>query len=190
MKKYVSNILVLVLIGVQAFGQKSKHSDQHSAIKKTIFDFLTWYSINQDQLMDGKIVVGFQDDTLTVNDRVKIDMAAVDVYLDKLKASKLVSKTFTGILRETYRSVADSLIKHPLIDYAGPIPGLESDLILGFEGNEIFARFAKGEIKHTYIIGNKALVEFLIIGDINLVFTLSRYKAVWLIDGIESIPID
>lgn len=107
MKRYVSNILVLVLIGVQAFGQKSKHSDQHSAIKKTIFDFLTWYSINQDQLMDGKIVVGFQDDTLTVNDRVKIDMAAVDVYLDKLKASKLVSKTFTGILRETYRTVAE-----------------------------------------------------------------------------------
>jgi hypothetical protein len=160
----------------------AQSQDNNAKIKKTITGFLNWYKVNKDKLYTSPIILGFNEDTVRRGEVVRIDISAVEKYLHNIDRSKYVSKSFLNELRQTYMNVADTLVKHPLIDYFGPIAGLEGNIIFGFEPEEILDHIKDGKFRKIYVIYDKAIVKFDISKFNQWVFTLTKFNNRWVID--------
>lgn len=182
--KILIMILIFATLADFCYGQASYKRDE-AAIKRSVVGFLNWYKINGDRLQRTPIITGFNEDSLKKDSTVKINMKAVEEYLNNIKTSEYVSNIFLNTLRTTYKNVLDTLDKHPLKDYFGPISGLEADLILGFEPEEVLDYINKGIFTKVYIIDNKALIRFKVSKFCACIFTLTKDHGKWLIDTLN-----
>lgn len=183
MKKYAFTFIFLLLIN-NSFGQE-KNGDKLK-IKHTITSFLHWYKNNENKIETVRIIKGLNENEEKKGDSLaRIDMDAVDVYLFNLKKSNFVSQSYLNNIRYYYQEIADTLKKYPLVDYFGPIGGLEADLILGFEPEETLDYINKGVFTRIYMVGDKAIAQFDIFNHDHLIFTLSKVEEKWLIDDLE-----
>lgn len=147
---------------------------------------MQWYKNIENKIETVQIIKGLNEKEEKKGDSLaRIDMDAVDVYLFNLKKSNFVSQSFLNNLRYYYQEIAVTLKKYPLVDYFGPIGGLEADLILGFEPEETLDYINKGVFTRIYIVGDKAIAQFDIVNHVHLIFTLSKVEEKWLIDDLE-----
>ncbi|WP_157255621.1 hypothetical protein [Pedobacter sp. Leaf41] len=182
MKRLISILLMLFFCSI-VFGQQNQNESQ---IKITIIDFLRWYKENESKLMTSPIVNGYNEDTIKKDSVLRVDMKSVDEYLSNFKKSNYVSDSFLGNLRALYKSISDTLIKHPIVDYFGPVPGLECDLLFGFEPEEILGHIEEGHLSEIYLIYNKALVKFDISKFNQMIFSLTKIdNKRWVIDSLD-----
>lgn len=181
MRRIVLISLFISLLSTFSYGQQKKELTP-GQLRKTVTGFLTWYKDKGTHLMTSPIVIGFNQDSIKRDSIVRINMPAVEKYLSNLKNSNYVSDVFLDNLRRTYISVSDTLIKYPLVDYFGPISGLESDLIFGFEPEAILNHIKAGRFTEIHTIYNKAIVKFDISEFNQYIFTMTRVKDKWLID--------
>lgn len=185
MKRSISILLLSFFCSI-VFGQKNESSNNEKEIKSTIVDFLKWYKENEPKLMTSPIINGYNEDTIKKDSLLRVDMKSVDEYLFNFKKSNYVSNSFLGNLRAMYKSVSDTLIKYPLIDYFGPIPGLECDLLFGFEPEEILDHIDEGRLSKVYVIHKKAIVKFEISEFNQIIFCLTKVdNNQWIIDNLD-----
>ncbi|WP_291402363.1 hypothetical protein [Daejeonella sp.] len=183
MKKYAFALILLLFVNY-SYSQE-KNGDKLN-IKHTITFFLHWYKNNENKIETVRIIKGLNENEEKKGDSLaRIDMDAVDVYLFNLKKSNFVSQSYLNNIRYYYQEIADTLKKYPLVDYFGPIGGLEADLILGFEPEETLDYINKGVFTRIYIVGDKAIAQFDIVNHVHLIFTLSKVEEKWLIDDLE-----
>jgi hypothetical protein len=189
--KKLTFVFIWMLSVSASFGQIKNNNDDVK-IKTTIINFLEWYKSNGDKLYKSPIILGFNQDTIKKGTIVSIDMKAVDDYLENFNKPNYVSKTFLNELRQTYKSVSDTLLKYPLIDYFGPIGGLEADLIFGFEPEEILDHIKEGKFTKIYTVYDKAIVKFDISKINQYIFIMTRVNNKWLIDyfGLDRTSFD
>lgn len=189
-KMFFAFIMCLVFLNL-SFAQK-RNNKGVVQIKQTIISFLSWYKINENKLYDSSIITGFNTDTVKKGLVVNINMKAVEKYLSNFKRSNYVSEVFLNGLRQTYQSVADTLVKYPLVDYFGPIGGLEADLIFGFEPEDILDHIKEGHFTKIRIVYDKAIVKFDVTKINQYIFTLTKVDRNWLIDyfGLDRTNID
>lgn len=136
--------------------------------------------------MTSSIINGYNEDTIKKDSLLRVDMKSVDEYLFNFKKSNYVSNSFLGNLRAIYKSVSDTLIKYPLIDYFGPVPGLECDLLFGFEPEEILDHINDGRLSKVYVIYKKAIVKFEISEFNQMIFCLTKVdNNRWIIDNLD-----
>lgn len=182
MKKYAFALIFLLIVN---YGYGQEKNEDKLKIKHTITGFLHWYKKNENKIETVQIIKGLNEKEEKTGDSIaRIDMNAVDIYLNNLKKSTFVSQTFLNNLRHYYQEIADTLKKYPLVDYFGPIGGLEADLILGFEPEETLAYINKGVFTRIYVIADKAIAQFDIANHDHLLFTLSKVDEIWLIDDL------
>ena len=187
MKKYAIALNLLLLVN---YGYGQEKNDDKLKIKHTITSFLHWYKKNEHKIETVQIIKGLNEKEEKKGDSLaRIDMDAVDVYLANLKKSTFVSQSFLYNLLSYYQKIADTLKKYPLVDYFGPIGGLEADLILGFEPEEVLSRYNKGIFRRISIVKDKTIVQFYIppsqgYGYTKMLFTLTKENGIWLIDYI------
>lgn len=137
--------------------------------------------------MTSAIIRGYNEDTIKKDSILRIDMNSVDEYLSNFKKSNYVSNSFLCNLRSIYKSVADTLTKYPVIDYFGPVPGLECDLLFGFEPEEILDHIEEGQLSKVSLIYNKALVRFDISKFNKTIFVLTKLdNKSWIIESMDS----
>jgi hypothetical protein len=184
MKKITSIIFSLIFFYSLAFAQKTKNQIEEAQVKQTCISFLKWYKRNSDNLKTSPVIKGFNPDTIKKDSILKVDMNAVEIYLSNFKAGGYVSAVFLNNLRAIYKSVSDTLTIHQVKDYFGPIPSLESDIVLGFGKEEILDNIRKAKIKHFLRIYNKALISLRLSYTTELIFTLTRKAKHWQIDYI------
>jgi hypothetical protein len=151
MKKKSLIILILLFSILSGFSQTAQPKKIESAIKITIVGFLKWYKENEPKLTTSAIVKGYNEDTIKKDSILRVDMRSVDEYLSNFRKSNFVSDSFLGALRFKYKSVSDSLTKYPVIDYFGPVSGLECDLLFGFEPEEILDHADEGKISKIFL---------------------------------------
>ncbi|WP_316839190.1 hypothetical protein [Pedobacter gandavensis] len=181
MRRIILTAFFLSLLNAFSYGQQTEELTK-GGLQKTAIGFLTWYKERKNHLMTSPLVVGFNQDSIKKDSIVRIDMPAIEEYLSNLKSSNYVSDVFIDNLKRTYISVSDTLIKYPLVDYFGPIPGLESDLIFGFEPEAILDHIKAGRFTKIYTIYNKALVKFDISELNQYIFIMTKVNNKWLID--------
>ncbi|MCQ6960040.1 hypothetical protein [Mucilaginibacter aquariorum] len=183
MKNLTVILLLLTFITAPAFSQQRKDANKAN-IKQVCINFLKWYKTNNEKLATTPLVVGFNPDSVKKDSILKIDMNSVETYLANFKKSGYVSDVFLNNLRLIYKRVSDTLVLHPVKDYFGPVPYLESDLIFGFGKDEILDHIKNAKIRHFMCIYNKALIALRLSSTTELVFTLTREGARWQIDYI------
>ena len=184
MKRSIS-ILLLSLFCSIVFGQRNQSIRNEKEIKATIVGFLNWYKENESQLMTSSIIRGFNEDSIKKDSILRIDLKSVDDYLSNFKKSNFVSDSFLGGLRARYKNVSDTLFKYPVIDYFGPVPGLECDLLFGFEPEEILDHIDEGRLSKVHFIYNKAIAKFDISEFNQLIFCLTKIdNNRWIIDNL------
>lgn len=177
--------LIVFFIVSSTFAQKIQDNKVNSEIKNTVVSFLKWYKANELKLQTSSIIRGYNQDTIKKDSLLRIDMNSVDEYLSNFKKSNYVSDNFLGSLRAIYKSVADTLLKYPTYDYSGPVPGLECDLLFGFEPEEILDHVDKGKITKFYQINNIVLLKFEVSRFNQLIFTLRRNNTgKWMIESL------
>lgn len=181
MRRIILTAFVVSMWSTFSYGQQTE-ALINGQLKQTVIGFLTWYKDKGNHLMTAPIVIGFNQDSIKRDSVVSINMPAVDQYLSNLKKSGYLSDVFLNDLRRTYTSVSDTLNKYPLLDYFGPIPGLESDLIFGFEPEAILDHIETGRFIKIYSIYNKALVKFDISEFNQYLFIMTKVNSKWLID--------
>lgn len=185
MKRSIS-ILLLSLFCSIVFGQKNQSINNEKEIRTTIVSFLNWYKENESSIMISPIIRGYNEDSIKKDSILRIDMKSVDDYLSNFKKSNLVFDSFLGNLRAIYKSVSDTLIKYPVIDYFGPVPGLECDLLFGFEPEEILDHIDEGRLSKVHVIYNKAMVKFDISKFNQMIFCLTKVdNNLWVIDSLS-----
>jgi len=185
MKRSISILLLSFFCSI-VFGQENESLNNEKEIKSTIVDFLKWYKENEPKLMTSSIINGYNEDTIKKDSLLRVDMKSVDEYLFNFKKSNYVSNSFLGNLRAIYKSVSDTLIKYPLIDYFGPVPGLECDLLFGFEPEEILDHINEGRLSKVYVIYKKAIVKFEISEFNQMIFCLTKVdNNRWIIDNLD-----
>ncbi|RZK20678.1 MAG: hypothetical protein EOO86_03620 [Pedobacter sp.] len=185
MKRSISILLLSFFCSI-VFGQENESLNNEKEIKSTIVDFLKWYKENEPKLMTSSIINGYNEDTIKKDSLLRVDMKSVDEYLFNFKKSNYVSNSFLGNLRAIYKSVSDTLIKYPLIDYFGPVPGLECDLLFGFEPEEILDHINDGRLSKVYVIYKKAIVKFEISEFNQMIFCLTKVdNNRWIIDNLD-----
>lgn len=191
MRTLFFSIICLLAINI-CRGQTKQVSVEDQKIKKTIVGFLNWYKVNENKLEKSPIVTGLNTDTIKKGMIVKINMEAAEKYLTSFNRAGYVSKTFLNDLREKYQNVSDTLLKHPIVDYFGPIVGLEADPIFGFEPEEILDHVKEGKFTKIYRIYDKAIVKFDISKFGQYIFTLTKINNKWLIDyyGLDGTNFD
>lgn len=184
--KKILLLLILCLFVLSTYAQKVIKSAAGLEIENTIQNFLIWYKANEAKLQTSAIIRGYNSDTVKRDSLLRIDMNSVDEYLSNFKKSNYVSTTFLANLRSIYKGVADTLKRYPTYDYFGPVPGLECDLVLGFEPEAVLDYVSKGRLSKVYIINNKALVRFDISKFIMLKLVLTKgLNGKWLIDDMS-----
>ncbi|SDD83304.1 hypothetical protein [Pedobacter soli] len=191
MRNLFFSIICLLTINI-CRGQTKQVSIEDQKIKKTIIGFLNWYKVNENKLENSTIITGFNTDTVKKGMIVKINMEAVEKHLTNFNRAGYVSESFLNDLKQIYQNVSDTLVKHPVIDYFGPIVGLEADPIFGFEPEEILDHFKEGKFTKIYWIYDKAIVKFDISRFGQYIFTLTKVNNKWLIDyyGLDRTNID
>ncbi|WP_131538404.1 hypothetical protein [Pedobacter nototheniae] len=198
MKKFVLVFVCALFLNI-CWGQKPKINYDQKSIKRTITNFLKWYktqeTIKPVEVIDttelhNAIIVWDEIDTLI---KPTVNMAAVEHYLDRLKASYYFSETFINDLRQYHQKIKDELkttTPSPKSEGLYAIPGLNLDIVFGtFEPEEIYSRYKSGVFKKISIVNNKAIVQFYIPKSSNydytkVLFTLTKEKENWLIDYI------
>lgn len=184
--KKILLLLITCLFVLSTYAQKVTKGTAELEIENTITNFLTWYKANEAKLQTSAIIRGYNPDTVKKDSLLRIDMNSVDEYLSNFNRSNYVSNIFLAHLRSIYKSVADTLKKYPTYDYFGPVPGLECDLLLGFEPELVLDHISKGRLSKVYIINNKALVRFNISKFIMLKLVLTKgLDGKWLIDDMS-----
>jgi hypothetical protein len=181
MKKIILMTVFMSLLNTISYSQSHERL-ANSELEKTVHGFLNWYKAKGNELKSSPIVLGFNKDSIKKDSIVRIDMPAVEEYLKNLKKSNYVSEVFLNNLREIYKNVSDTLVKHPVVDYFGPVPGLESDLIFGFEPEEILDHIREGRFTKIYVVYDKAIIKFDISDFNQYIFTLTKLNGRWLID--------
>lgn len=144
--------------------------------------FLAWYKINGESLEQQPIITGLNPDTVKTGMRVVINMEAVDDYLQRFRQGGYVSEIFLHGIRNYYKEIADEYIKKPILDYEGSIPGLEADIIFGFEPEEILDHIKEAQFSKVSIVSHKALVKLTVSKYISYVISLTNNNGKWLID--------
>lgn len=182
MKKLILLCLLLIALCKSSFSQSTNLQETNNQIKRTAIGFLKWYKANRNYLEKNKIVTGFNPDTIKRDSIIKINTYAVEKYLSNFRKSTYVSEIFLNNLRAVYKNVSDSLLKNPIIDYFGPIPGLESDLLFGFEPEQVLDHIKQGKFTKIYVVYDKAVAKFDISKFNQCVFTMTKIKGKWLID--------
>ncbi|MFD1256298.1 hypothetical protein ACFQ3S_05775 [Mucilaginibacter terrae] len=187
-KNVIKQILFLCIISglfcnCHQTPEKKKVQPAYSDIKKTITNYLYWYKKHGTHLETVPIIWGYNQDTIKKDSVLKVRMPAVEVYLSNFKKSNLVSENFLNDLRVIYKTVSDGLARHPVKDYYGPLPGLQADLLFGFEPEETFDHIHEGKFTNIYVMDDKALVKFVISKSNIFIFTLTKTKGKWLIDS-------
>ncbi|PWS27799.1 hypothetical protein DHW03_09485 [Pedobacter yonginense] len=189
MKKLVLILIFSILFSV-SYGQKKENVDVKN-IKCSILNFLNWYRL--DEVLDTTkenypekefhpIIVRERVDTMI---KLSIDMVAVENYLGHIKSSNYVSESFINNLRQYHQKIADEIRNSkPYPASAGEfaIPGLNCDVIFGFEPEEILDHIKEGRFAKIRIIYDKAMVKFDISRFNQSVFTLTKTNGIWLID--------
>ncbi|MBK0377885.1 hypothetical protein [Mucilaginibacter segetis] len=185
MKKKLILIFMLSAINLDTFSQKIKADDQKVLITGTCINFLNWYKLNADKLQSDPITKGFNTDYNVKKDSiVRIDMHAVDAYLNNFKQGGYVTDAFINHLRTVYQNVSDTLSLHPLKDYFGPVPYLEADLLFGFDVDDILAQTKDAKVVSYLRIYDKALLSIKLNYTTELVFSLTRQSNKWQIDYV------
>jgi len=175
----VTILSICILLSSFSYGQSSSEKIK---IKDSIVGFLNWFKKNGNSIEKRPIVTGFNATNIKGDSVVKVNMSAVDEYLANLKKSNYVSDLFLVPIKIRYKEVSDALLKSPLIDYFGPIGGLESDPIFGFEPAQILDHINEGRFTKIYILYDKAIVKFDIPKLNQSIFTLTKIDEIWLID--------
>jgi hypothetical protein len=199
-KLFFTSICLLSFIIVSA--QSKKINAEDIKIKKTIINFLKWYKQtsdagNEDTIIDSTqlhkvILVEEHVDSLT---KLSVDMIAVEGYLKHIRSSNCVSESFINDLRQYHQKIADEIKKYPLYPKSEdhfPIPGLNLDVIFGFEPEEILDHFKQGNFTKIYTIYDKAIVKFDISKLKQYIFTMTKTNGTWLIDyyGLDRTNLD
>ncbi|CAM3973093.1 hypothetical protein MUGA111182_19920 [Mucilaginibacter galii] len=182
MKKMIYLFIAVNFLSIKSYSQKKMLIETNNQIKNTVVNFLNWYRLHKDNLERSAIVSGFNQDTVKKDSVLKVNMPAVEQYLINFKKSNYVSESFLNNLRSVYKGVSDNLIKHPITDYFGPVPGLESDLVFGFEPEEILGHIKTGKFTKIYTVYDKAIVKFDISRYNQCIFTMTKVEGKWLID--------
>ncbi|WP_316751666.1 hypothetical protein [Pedobacter gandavensis] len=195
---------VLMFIGVLFFslcyGQKTIDTEE-AKIKQTVLSFLNWYRLEQSADISRKIdstkvyksiVVRKEVDTMI---KVSIAMKEVERYLMYLKSSNGLSNTFLNDLRQYYQLIANDVElwePYPAKDGMFAIPGLNYDVIFGFEPEDILEHIKEGKFSRIHLLNDKAMVKFDITNINQYIFTLTKVDDKWLIDyfGPDSSNVD
>ncbi|TKB99902.1 hypothetical protein [Pedobacter cryotolerans] len=193
MKKIIL-VIVYSLLFNYCQAQNNKTNPEHKKIKSTIVGFLKWYKGNEaksianayDTIIKHRSIIVWEDlDSLI---RPNIDMIAVQGYLDWLKSSNHVSDSFLNALDNYHQKIADEVKTYksfPKSTGIFSIPGLNLDVIFGFEPEETLEYIDKGVFTKIRVVGYHALVQFDIPNHEHRIFFLSKTNNKWLIDRIE-----
>lgn len=182
--------------------QSKKVNAEDIKIKKTVRNFLEWYKQtsdagNENTIIDSTklhktIIIEEYVDSLT---KLSVDMIAVEGYLKYIRSSNCVSESFINDLRQYHQRIADEVKKYPLYPKSEdrfPIPGLNLDVVFGFEPDEILDHYKHGEFTKIYRIYDKAIVKFDISKLKQYIFTMTKTNGTWLIDyyGLDRTNLD
>jgi len=122
-------------------------------------------------------------------------MNAVEGYLIHIKSSGFVSESFINDLRQYHQKIADDVknyTPYPKSERRFSIPGLNLDVIFGFEPEEILDHINEGRFTKIYTVYDKAIVKFDISKFKQYIFTLTKVDNKWLIDyyGLDRTNLD
>lgn len=189
MKKIFISLTLLVSVSI-CFGQQVSKDDE--SIYATVLGFLKWYKAAQStdqEPVPSKSTFSIIKD-IPVNKSYKrqaIDKTGVEKYLSFYRKSGFLSEDYLNDLRNYFNEINKSLIKRAPIkrNEMIKIDGLGLDIQLQtFEPEIILDNLDKVKLTKSMVIYNKALLGINFASEVNLVFTLSKYRDKWLIDYI------
>ncbi|WP_145857134.1 hypothetical protein [Pedobacter suwonensis] len=188
MKKLIL-LLSLSLTFCSSFGQQNIKEDEK--ISKSVMGFLKWYKSigatgNQPPKQARPKYSIVKDIPINKNyKRQVIDKAGVEKYLDFYRKSGFLSEEYLNGLRSYFNGINNNLIKRAPIKKNDmiKIDGLDRDIQLQtFEPEIILDNLDKAVVTKSLVVYDKALISVNFYEEVNLIFTLTKHKDVWLID--------
>ena len=184
MKKSLLLAIAITCINLSCFCQNMNNSE---VIKKCIISFLHWHKNDEADTAkrDFSILKGGSPDTTT---KVRIDKDGVEVYLNTLRSTRLLSDTYLNNLRQYFYAIDVNLEATPKTPDLIAINGLNSDILLHTQEPELILDYIdNGIFEKISVIQNKAIVQFYIPKyRITMIFTLTMAENAWMIDDIGS----